>query len=280
MKDFKTQVRDFWQRQPCGVKDVSLTEGSKEFFDEVERQRFEGDDFMRAIAGFNGWTGKRVLEVGCGLGTDLLQFARSGALISAVDLTEPAARLASRRLRLYGFRGLVASADAEHLPFPSEHFDLVYSWGVIHHTASPETAVREILRVCRPGGSILVMIYHRRSLFALQAWLVYGLFQGRPRRPLNQIIAEHLESPGTRAYTLGEARELFHGLNGLRCRTIVTRYDLRVGRRAFLPRWTRKLFPARVGWFLVVQGKKPVDEQPAEHRGAAVRTQRDDVCAY
>ncbi|MDA2915012.1 class I SAM-dependent methyltransferase, partial [Acidobacteriia bacterium AH_259_A11_L15] len=96
----------------------------------------------------------------------------------------------------------------ENLPFPSEHFDLVYSWGVIHHTPDPAAAADEITRVCKPEGDVLVMVYHRRSLVALQAWLVYGLLRGRPWRSVGRILAEHVESPGTRAFTRGEARRL------------------------------------------------------------------------
>ena len=252
----KERVRRYWQQDPCGAKDISFPEGTREFFEEVERQRFEGDDFMRQLVGFERWRGRRVLEVGCGLGTDLLQFARGGAHVIGTDLTEHATRLTRQRLSLDGLPGTAFVADAERLPFANDSFDLVYSWGVIHHTPDTATAASEIVRVCRPGGRVAVMVYHRRSLFALQAWVVYGLLRGRPGRSLADVIAEHVESPGTKAYTPREAARLFAELRDLRVRPVVTRYDVRVGRRAFLPRWVRTLVPPGLGWFLVVTGTK------------------------
>ena len=257
MNSLKTHVREFWERSPCGATDASQAyEGTLEFFEEVERQRYAGDDFMPEVVGFDQWKGKKVLEVGCGLGTDLLQFARGGAKVYAVDLTEKAAGLARKRLGLYGLEGSISISDSENLPFQTDSFDLVYSWGVIHHTPNTEAAAKEIMRVCKPGGHVLVMLYHRRSVLAFQAWLFYGLLRGRPFQSASSIIARRVESPGTKVYTPKEGRELFRGLRSIRIRRIVTRYDLRVGRRTFLPSWLRKVVPSRLGWFMVVDGQK------------------------
>jgi len=257
LNPLKTQVRQFWERIPCGAADANeAEEGSLAFFEEVEKQRYTGDDFMAEVAGFDRWQGKKVLEVGCGLGTDLLQFARGGAEVYAIDLTEKAARLARKRLGLYGLKGNISISDSETLPFKSDSFDLVYSWGVIHHTPDTVAAAKEILRVCKPGGQVLVMLYHRRSILAFQAWLFYGLLRGRPFASPSKVIAERIESPGTKVYTPREGRELFPGLKSITVKRIVTRYDLRLGRRLFLPGWLRKVVPARFGWFMVVEGQK------------------------
>lgn len=254
----KDRVKDFWERNPCGVKDaVSAEEGSLAFFEAIERTRLQGDDFMGDVIGFDQWKEKKVLEIGCGLGTDLLQFARGGAEVYGIDLTERGVSLTRRRLALYGLRGVVLVADGESMPFASDSFDLVYSWGVIHHTPDPGVAAREAVRVCKPNGRVLVMLYHRWSLVALQAWVFYGLLRGRPWRSSREIIAEHLESPGTQVFTREAARALFDGLRDLAIRTIVTRYDARIGRRIFLPRWVRRAVPSRWGWFMVVSGTKP-----------------------
>jgi ubiquinone/menaquinone biosynthesis C-methylase UbiE len=257
LSPLKQQVRQFWERSPCGALDAGTEEGTLEFFEEVERQRYTGDDFMRAVVGFDGWAGKRVLEVGCGLGTDLIQFARGGADVYGIDLTEKGAQLTRKRLGLYGLRGNISVGDSESLPFASDYFDFVYSWGVIHHTPNTEAAAREIVRVCKHGGRIQVMLYHRRSLLALQAWAYYGLLRGKPFRSASEIISEHLESPGTKVYTPSEARSLFEGVKDIRVQTIVTRYDLRLGRRMFLPPWLRHFVPSQLGWFMVVDGAKP-----------------------
>jgi 2-polyprenyl-3-methyl-5-hydroxy-6-metoxy-1,4-benzoquinol methylase len=257
LNPLKQQVKQFWEAAPCGALDANAgEEGSLEFFEEVERQRYTGDAFMHDVVGFDQWAGKKVLEVGCGLGTDLLQFARGGAEVYGIDLTEKGAGLTRKRLELYGLQGRISVGDSERLPFDSDYFDLVYSWGVIHHTPNTEAAAREIVRVCKPGGRIMVMLYHRRSLLALQAWLYYGLLRGKPFLRPSAIIAERLESPGTKVYSTSEARDLFHGVKNIRVQTIVTRYDLRLGRRSFLPSWLRYLIPPQLGWFLVVNGVK------------------------
>jgi SAM-dependent methyltransferase len=254
----KQRVRDYWDRSPCGALDAAaFPEGSREFFDEVERQRFSGDDFMPEICRFEAWTGKSVLEVGCGLGTDLIRFARAGANVWGTDLTDRAIRLTGTRFSREDLPATLMVADAERIPFQGDRFDLVYSWGVIHHTPRPDLAARELLRVCRSGGRVVAMVYHRRSLFALQAWIVYALGRGKPWLSASKVIAEHVESPGTRAYSVAEARRLFFGLDQLSIRPVVTRYDVRVGRRSFLPGWVRRSIPGSLGWFLVVEGSKP-----------------------
>ena len=253
----KQQVKQFWEAAPCGALDANtVEEGSLEFFEEVERQRYSGDAFMHDVVGFDQWRGQAILEVGCGLGTDLLQFARGGAEVYGIDLTEKGAGLTRKRLKLYGLHGRISVGDSERLPFESDCFDLVYSWGVIHHTPNTAAAAQEIVRVCKPGGRIMVMLYHRRSLLALQAWVFYGLLRGKPWHRPSEIIAERLESPGTKVYSPNEARELFDGIKNIRIQTIVTRYDLRVGPRAFLPSWLRHFVPQQLGWFLVVNGVK------------------------
>lgn len=257
MNTLKTRVQAFWEASPCGAGDADFQpEGTLEFFEEVERQRYSGDDFMRKVVGFDQCRGKRLLEVGCGLGTDLLQFARGGAHVHGIDLTHHGAGLTKKRLELYGFSGALSVADSETLPFADNSFDFVYSWGVIHHTPDTERAAQEIMRVCKPGGKVLVMIYHTRSLLALQAWVRYGLMRGRPFSSARELIAKHVESPGTKSYSVQQARELFAGLKGVEIQRIVTRYDLRVGRRRFLPAQLRKVVPSNLGWFMVIHGAK------------------------
>jgi ubiquinone/menaquinone biosynthesis C-methylase UbiE len=148
-------------------------------------------------------------------------------------------------------------ADAEKLPFEDDEFELTYSWGVLHHTPNPTRAIQEIHRVTKPGGEICIMLYHRRSMVALQLYLLFGLFAFRPFRSLRDIIANHHESPGTKAYTLAEARQMFSAFKGLKIKVLLTPYDLRYKRDKYLPRWVGKLIPQRLGWFMVIRGRKP-----------------------
>jgi ubiquinone/menaquinone biosynthesis C-methylase UbiE len=162
-QSLKERVRAFWQAHPCGTKFAEAEEGSRAFFEAVEEHRYRTEWHIPEAAGFDKTKGLRVLEIGCGLGTDGARFARAGALYTGVDLTEAAVSLARRRFELEGLAGEFRVADAEALDFADESFDIVYSHGVLHHTPDATAAVREIRRVLAPVGRAVVMLYHRDS---------------------------------------------------------------------------------------------------------------------
>jgi SAM-dependent methyltransferase len=159
----KERVREFWQANPCGTKFADAPPGTRAFFERVEAHRYEKEWHIPAAAGFDGARGLRVLEIGCGLGTDGAQFARGGALYTGVDLTDAAVSLARRNFELRGLKGEFRTADAENMDFADDTFDLVYSHGVLHHTPDTARAIREVHRVLKPGGRAVVMLYHRDS---------------------------------------------------------------------------------------------------------------------
>lgn len=254
----KRAVRDFWDASPCGTLGVSPQEGSAEFFQEIERRRYAQEPFIFQTAEFARWKGNRVLEIGCGTGTDLLQFLRAGADAWGLDMSSRSVGLAGKRLDLSGFdAGRVLVGDAENLPFPSGRFDLVYSWGVLHHTPDTTKAVMEVYRALRPGGEICIMLYHRWSLVALQFYLRFGLLRGRPFRRLDEIMATHQESPGTKVYSCSEVKSMFSGFQNIRVSPVVTPYDLRWWSSRPVPGWMLRLTPRSLGYFLVIQGRKP-----------------------
>jgi SAM-dependent methyltransferase len=250
--DQKERVRTFWEAEPCGAKHAATQEGTPEFFAEVERARDELDPYIARFADFEGACGKRLLEIGVGLGTDFMRFVRAGAIATGVDLTEHAVELVRRRLALEGLEANVQTADAERLPFEDGSFDRVYSWGVLHHTPDTRKAVGEAIRVLRPGGEVCVMLYARHSWIAYALWVRYALLAGRPWRGLAWVIAGHMESEGTKGYTKRELRSLFAGLDELRIDKVRTSYDERVA--GPLARLTGNL----LGWNLVVRGRKRV----------------------
>ena len=251
----KEAVRNYWNAAPCGTSDVANErEGARDR--ELERIRYEREPFIERFAGFESTRGQKLLEVGVGAGTDHLRFARAGAFCTGIDLSEVSLETTRRRIVAEGLSSDLRLADAENLPFPDGTFDIVYSWGVIHHTPDTRCAAREILRVLRPGGRLCVMVYNRRSLVAAQSWILYAALRGDPFRSLSDLLAHHMESPGTKAYTASEAGGLFDGAHWVRVETVVTPYDMRLGRRRFLPRWTWSAVPRRLGWFHVVTGTK------------------------
>jgi len=162
-EQLKERVRAFWQAHPCGTKFSDAEIGTREFFERIEKHRYEKESHIPAAAQFANTRGLRVLEIGCGIGTDGAQFAKAGAEYTGVDLTDAAIELAHKRFELFGLKGQFRVADAESLDFPDESFDVVYSHGVLHHTPYIDAAVQEIHRVLRPGGRAIVMLYHRGS---------------------------------------------------------------------------------------------------------------------
>ncbi len=159
----KERVRAFWQAHPCGTKFSDDEVGTREFFERIEAHRYAKEWHIPDAADFAGTHGLRVLEIGCGLGTDGVQFVKAGADYTGVDLTDAAIELARKRFELSGLRGELRVSDAENLDFADESFDLVYSHGVLHHTPDIAHAVSEIHRVLKPGGRAIVMLYHRDS---------------------------------------------------------------------------------------------------------------------
>jgi 2-polyprenyl-3-methyl-5-hydroxy-6-metoxy-1,4-benzoquinol methylase len=161
------RVRDFWNTRPCNIRHSRKEVGTREYFDEVERRKYFVEPHIPAFAEFEKWQGKRVLEIGCGLGTDTLNFARAGAQVTAVELSDESARLAQKRLELYGVSGraTIHVGDAEDLPslLPAQSFDLVYSFGVIHHSPHPRRIVEHIRRYMTPASELRLMVYSRIS---------------------------------------------------------------------------------------------------------------------
>jgi len=161
--ELKERVREFWQEHPCGTKFADAEPGSRKFYELVAEHRYRKEWHIPVAAGFAQSNNLRVLEVGCGLGTDGAQFAKAGAEYTGIDLTQAAVDLAQRNFELLKLPGEFRVADAERLDFPDSYFDVVYSHGVLHHTPDTAGAVREIHRVLRPGGKAVVMLYHRNS---------------------------------------------------------------------------------------------------------------------
>lgn len=158
--DLKSQIKDYWEKNVNLGKWDTLEEQIKG----IEEYHYKLHPWLPKIYNFSKYEGKRVLEVGCGQGVDLSRFAKNGANVTGIDLTEEGIRIARERFRILGLNGNLLVEDAENLPFQENYFDMVYSHGVLHHTPDTQKAIDEIHRVLKPGGDCVVLIYHKYSL--------------------------------------------------------------------------------------------------------------------
>jgi len=291
--ELKERVRAFWQAHPCGTKFSDAAMGTPEFFARVEAHRYTKEWHIPDAADFAGARGLRVLEIGCGLGTDGAQFAKAGAQYTGIDLTEAAIELARRRFEVTGLAGEFRVADAESLDFADASFDLVYSHGVLHHTPDTVRAVREVHRVLKPGGRAVVMLYHRGSynyrvgirvlrragaaLLRSEAGIRVvhrltdepldslrehaGLLTGRNDADASsaEFLSQSTDGAGNplaRVYSRQEARELFKAFREVKLRAyfLNKRFIPLIGK--LLPRSFESALASRWGWHLWIYATK------------------------
>lgn len=189
------KVREYWNNRPCNIRHSPSPLGTREYFDEVEARKYFVESHIPAFADFERWRGKKVLEIGCGIGTDTINFARHGAHVTAVDLTEKSLALAKRRAETFGLEDRIRffQANAEELSayVPVESYDLIYSFGVIHHTPHPERVLDQLKLYAKPGTSLRIMVYYRWSWKVL--WILFAYGKGRFWM-LDRLIADYSEA--------------------------------------------------------------------------------------
>lgn len=263
--DWKAEAIRQWNADPCGATPEHPF-GSPDFFRDVERERYEQNPWLRAAARFTDFAGRSVLEIGFGLGTDYVQFARSGARCFGIDLT-PTHVFASRaRLRQEGFPLRLVRGDAERLPFRSDAFDAVYSVGVLHHTPGTEVAIDEAYRVLHPGGDAVIALYHRDS--AIYWWMFLrlgvlggGFWRDGYRKTLARVEyrAQGDATPLVKVYSRRAARRLFHRFS--RTETSIHHFEFtHAGHLGLLVGWVadgmRETFSRWIGWYVMIRARK------------------------
>jgi len=207
-------VRDFWNKRPCNIRHSPKPLGSREYFDEVEARKYSVEPHIPGFAQFERWRGKKVLEIGCGIGTDSVNFARAGADLTVMDLSERSLEICRSRFAVYGLNGRFYCGNAEDLSafIPVEPYDLVYSFGVIHHTPRGEKVLEEIRKYCTLKTEVRLMLYSKWSWKVL--WIILkegkGAFWRAPESVRTYSEAQ-TGSPVTYCYSTCEIRRLLAG---------------------------------------------------------------------
>jgi SAM-dependent methyltransferase len=196
-------VRTYWNRHIHDLEITSHPVGTPGFFQDLDQYHFEKLHHLLRLVNFEGYRGRRVLEVGCGAGTDLARFARGGALVTGVDLAASAIELARKNFAQQGLQGEFHEADGEQLPFPDDRFDLVYAHGVVQYTPGSRALVEECRRVLKPGGEAIFQVYNRVS------WL-------NALSKLMKVPLEHEDAPVLKKFSIGEFRALLDGFTSVR----------------------------------------------------------------
>jgi len=187
-------VRQYWDARPCNIRHSTAPIGTRQYFDEVEKRKYFVERHIPAFADFERWRDKKVLEIGCGIGTDTINFARAGAKVTAVDLSAESLKVARSRADLFGLSDRVEffEANAERLSdfVQPGRYDLVYSFGVIHHSPHPSKIIKEIRKnFVNENSTLKLMVYHRNS------WKVMAMaLEERRFRHLDEVIAKHSEA--------------------------------------------------------------------------------------
>lgn len=248
-------VKKYWDERPCNIRHSGSEFGTRQYFDEVERRKYFVESHIPGFAEFSKWRDKEVLEIGCGIGTDSINFARAGAKLTVMELSEKSLEITKKRFETYGLKATFVVGDGEKLSqyFPDKKFDFVYSFGVIHHTPNPSKVIQEIEKVIRPGGELRVMLYSKYS--TKNFMILLGLAQ--PEAQANCPIAF--------TYTKSDILELFSPFKVYSCEkdhifpyrieeykqyVYVKKFPWNV-MPAFLNRWCEKNF----GWHYLIKAK-------------------------
>jgi ubiquinone/menaquinone biosynthesis C-methylase UbiE len=263
----RTEAKKQWTRVACGE-----LEGDKEtvdYFLAVEKDRFAQQPWTPAYFEYSRFSEKRVLEIGIGQGTDLMQFAKAGADCWGVDITDNHLKLTARNFRLRDKKVELCKADATQLPFPDNSFDCVYSFGVLHHIPEVERAIAEVNRVLKPGGIAMIALYYKWSAFHL-AKVLRGVLDGDLfRLGYSGLLATietgadgRLIKPYVRLYSKAEMRRLMRhfAIKDVSTHQLFASHFLpsSVARRLR----NRELPFTRAGWYVACRAEKVAARDP------------------
>lgn len=212
------EITFYWENEVCGTRH-STKKKLFNYYDEIKKKRYKYETFIPKFLGFKNkdyFKDKLILEIGVGAGTDFVQFLKTGAKCYGIDATQSSIDETENNIK-YSLSNFdyklhyLGKHNAEKLPFESNSFDLVYSYGALHHAENTMLCISEAIRVLKPGGNLKLMVYSNFSSSGIMLWFLYGLLRGKPFLSQEEIIFKYLESPGTKSYSKKEFRKILDG---------------------------------------------------------------------
>lgn len=265
MIDRNIENSKFWNDNPIGSKSgLSYQEGTIEYFDAISRERYKDNTWIYRSLKDISFNNKKVLEIGCGMGMDLLHIANRGAIVHAIDLTTKHVKLAKLNFVLHSQQAEIELGNAEKLSYADNTMDIIYSCGVIHHVANPQKAISEIHRVLKPNGLAIISVYSKYSwhtivnLLFIQGILNRQLF----KMSFNDILASGEESPNKtehkpliRVWSKNDCNRLFKKFSKVRIKNYHWRSN-----QVWIPLLSRFIpdfdLPDCLGWYLTIYATK------------------------
>jgi ubiquinone/menaquinone biosynthesis C-methylase UbiE len=264
------KVKEYWDRRPCNIRHSNAPVGTAQFFCDVEAKKYYVEGHIFDFADFKKWKGKKILEIGCGLGTETINFARAGAQVTAVDMSDESLEIAKKRAKVFGLDKRITfyQGNAEKLDeiIPTQKFDMVWSFGVVHHTPNPENVIKCIKEFMSPSTELRMMVYNKWSWKVFWILVKYG--KGR-FWDIDKYVAQNSEaqfgSPVTYTYSKQSVKKLLEGFNieEIKIEHIFPYKIPEYKKHKYvfvwyfrcLPTWLFKWLEKRLGWHMCVKAK-------------------------